>query len=97
MLVIKLWLYPIAIAESLDEEEEIVVEVDVTVEEEAGEKVDTLEQPRVALLGTIVVTDNSSAHLKVKGTKTQETENIKLLYDVYISNYSILLSLKKFK
>ena len=43
MLVIKLWLYPIAIAESLDEEEETVVEVDVTVEEEAGEKVDTLE------------------------------------------------------
>ena len=42
-LVTKLWLNPVAIEVRLDEEEETVVEVEVTDEEETGEKVLTLE------------------------------------------------------
>ena len=43
ILEIKPWLNPVAIEEKLEEEVVTVVKVEVTVDEEAGEEVETLE------------------------------------------------------
>ena len=71
VLDIKLWLKPIPIDDKLEDDEDTVVVVEVTVEDTPGENAEILEQPKVAVLGTTVVTHNTSQLLYTIWFQTQ--------------------------